>query len=238
MKTQTSTLNQPAIPLLGAATCSAAVCQWESVVPGPCQNNAEYTDPTGKRLCWYHASHLERRFGTKMLRIEPPPATHQCCRCKNKHTEADRWQKKTGQGAWSSRCPKCNGESYYDLTKKPQNDQRSAARDKKTMNKTEEHNRGLAASILLGHRVMRTHKRFIEEVGIDEAARRFNILTQLDRSRRTPTRLSNRQRETLARISHEKLCKRLRYQIQRSLQLVEQLEAQFPLEDFRTTGVM
>ena len=49
-------------------------------------------------------------------------ATHQCCRCKNKHAESERVMKRTGPGAWSSRCPRCNGESYYDLTKEALND--------------------------------------------------------------------------------------------------------------------
>lgn len=49
-------------------------------------------------------------------------ATHQCCRCKNKHNESDRVMKRTGKGAWSSRCPRCNGESYFDLKGEASND--------------------------------------------------------------------------------------------------------------------
>lgn len=59
-----------------------------------------------------------------------PAPTHQCCRCKNKHTEADRVDVKTGPGAWSSRCPRCNGESYFDLTMEALNDQAHALRPK------------------------------------------------------------------------------------------------------------
>ena len=56
-----------------AAQCSAATCEWENVVPGPCTNTAEFIDATGKRLCACHARHLERRFRAKMRRIEMPP---------------------------------------------------------------------------------------------------------------------------------------------------------------------
>lgn len=52
---------------------SAAICEWENVSPGPCANIAEYHDTTGKRLCSYHARHLERRFGAKMRPINESP---------------------------------------------------------------------------------------------------------------------------------------------------------------------
>lgn len=47
---------------------------------------------------------------------EPEGDLLKCCRCRNKHYSTERIEKRTSNGWNVVVCPRCSGESYYNLS--------------------------------------------------------------------------------------------------------------------------